>query len=83
MRVCGQKAHLPTFISYLHEEKSINAGAIEIKALATIFGRIFKIDLSDIYHIFLEIRSRKTNRTEYLNRLVKALNKRMDEADSK
>jgi len=51
--------------------------------LATIFGKIFKVDLSDIYHIFLEIRSRKTNRTEYLNRLVKALSKRMDEADSK
>ncbi len=78
-----KKTALGEIIYGIHEEKSINAGAIEIKALATIFGRIFKVDLSDIYHIFLEIRSRKTNRTEYLNRLVKALNKRMDEADSK
>ena len=68
---------------HLDEEKSINAGMIEIKALATIFGRIFKVDLSDIYRIFLEIRSRKTNRTEYLNRLIKALNRRMDEADGR
>lgn len=78
-----KKTALGEIIYGIHEEKSINAGAIEIKALATIFGRIFKVDLSDIYHIFLEIRSRKTNRTEYLNRLIKALNRRMDEADSR
>jgi hypothetical protein len=78
-----KKTALGEIIYGIHEEKSINAGAIEIKALATIFGRIFKVDLSDIYHIFLEIRSRKTNRTEYLNRLIKALNRRMDETDSK
>lgn len=78
-----KKTALGEIIYAIYEEKSINAGVVEIKALATIFGKIFKIDLSDIYHIFLEIRSRKTNRTEYLNRLVKALNKRMDEADSK
>lgn len=78
-----KKTALGEIIYGIHEEKSINAGAIEIKALATIFGRIFKVDLSDIYHIFLEIRNRKTNRTEYLNRLTKALNRRMDEADSR
>lgn len=78
-----KKTALAEIIYGIHEEKSINAGKIEIKALATIFGRIFKVDLSDIYHIFLEIRSRKTNRTEFLNRLIKALNRRMDDADSK
>lgn len=78
-----KKTALGEIIYGIHEEKSINAGMIEIKALATIFGRIFKVDLSDIYRIFLEIRSRKTNRTEYLNRLIKALNRRMDEADGR
>lgn len=78
-----KKTALAEIIYSIHEEKSINAGHIEIKALATIFGRIFNVDLSDIYHIYLEIRSRKTNRAEFLNRLIKALNKRMDEADSK
>ena len=78
-----KKTALGEIIYGIHEEKSINAGMIEIKALAIIFGRIFKVDLSDIYRIFLEIRSRKTNRTEYLNRLIKALNRRMDEADSR
>ena len=78
-----KKTALTEIIYGIYEEKSINAGHIEIKSLAAIFGKIFNIDLSDIYHIYLEIRSRKTNRTEYLNRLIKALNKRMDEADSK
>lgn len=78
-----KKTALGEIIYGIHEEKSINAGMIEIKALATIFGRIFKVDLSDIYHIFLEIRSRKTNRTEYLNRLIKALTRRMNDADSR
>lgn len=78
-----KKTSLTEIIYSIYEEKSINSGNIEIKALATIFGRIFNVDLSDIYHIYLEIRSRKTNRTEFLNRLIKTLNKRMDEADSK
>lgn len=78
-----KKTALTEIIYGIYEEKSINSGNIEIKALATIFGRIFNVDLNDIYHIYLEIRSRKTNRTEFLNRLIKALNKRMDEADSK
>lgn len=78
-----KKTALGELIYSIHEEKSINAGMIEIKALATIFGRIFKVDLSDIYHIFLEIRGRKTNRTEFLSRLIKALTRRMDDADSR
>jgi len=83
LRWTDKKTAFAEIIYGIHEEKSVNAGDTEIKALATVFGKIFKVDLSDIYHIFLEIRSRKTNRAEYLNRLVKALNKRMNEADSK
>ncbi|HMM16726.1 MAG TPA: RteC domain-containing protein [Petrimonas sp.] len=78
-----KKTALGEIIYGIYEEKSINAGDIEIKALADIFGKMFHVDLSDIYHIFLEIRSRKGNRTAYLNRLISALNRRMDEADSK
>lgn len=62
---------------------SVNSGNIDIKTLAVLFGKMLNVDLSDIYHIYLEIRARKGDRTEYLNRLIKALNKRMDDADSK
>ena len=47
-----KKTALVEIIYSIHEEKSINAGQIEIKALATILGKIFNVDLSDIYHIY-------------------------------
>jgi len=62
---------------------SVNHGNIDIKVLAAMLGKMFNVDLSDIYHIFLEIRSRKGNRTAYLSRMIEALNKRMDEMDGK
>ena len=78
-----KKVALVELIYAIHSEESVSNGKIELKTLTTLFERIFNIDLSDLYHIFLEIRSRKIERTLYLNRLIKALNKRMDEADSK
>jgi hypothetical protein len=54
-----------------------------LKVLALVFEKIFNIELGDIYRIFLEIRGRKGERTTYLNRLVVALNKRMNDADSR
>ena len=78
-----KKVALVELIYAIHSEESVSNGKIELKTLTTLFERIFNIDLSDLYHIFLEIRSRKMERTLYLNRLIKALNKRMDEADGK
>jgi len=77
------KAALVELIYGIHSTLSINSGKIDIKLLASMFSKLFNIDLSDIYHVFLEIRSRKGDRTVYLNRVIKALNKRMEEADSK
>ena len=62
---------------------SVNYGNTDIKVLTSMFSKMFNIDLSDIYHIFLEMRRRKGDRTEYLNRLIKALLHRMDDADNK
>ena len=78
-----KKVALAELIYAIHEEKSINFGNIHLKVLAAKFGKIFNVDMSDLYNMFLEIRGRKIDRTEYLNRLIKALNRRMDEADSK
>lgn len=63
--------------------ESVNRGSIEIKELAAMLGKLFNVDMSDIYHVYLAIRNRKGDRTEYLNRMIKALNKRMDNADNK
>ena len=50
-----KKTALGEIIYGIHEEKSINSGAIEIKALANVLGMIFKVDMSEIYHRFFEI----------------------------
>jgi hypothetical protein len=78
-----KKVALAEIIYAIHEVRSVNNGNIHLKVLAAKFGRMFNIDMSDLYNMFLEIRSRKTDRTEYLNRLIEALKKRMDDADSK
>ena len=77
------KVALAEIVYGIHVLHSVNSGNIDIKMLATIFSKMFNVDLSDIYHVFLEIRSRKGDRTVYLNRMIKALNQRMDELDSK
>lgn len=77
------KSALVELIYAIHSEQSINSGNIDLKVLASIFEKIFNIELGDIYRIFLEIRGRKGDRTTYLSRLILALNKRMDDADSK
>ncbi|MDR3226353.1 MAG: RteC domain-containing protein [Prevotellaceae bacterium] len=77
------KAGLAEIIYAIHAAHSVNHGNIDLKVLAAKFGAIFNADIGDIYHTFLEIRSRKGVRTVFLNRLSDALNKRMDEADGK
>lgn len=78
-----KKTAIVELIYAIHTEKSINFGNISLKLLAAIFSKTFNINLDDLYNIFLEIRSRKNKRTEYLDRLVTALKRRMDEADNK
>lgn len=77
------KSALVELIYGIHSADSVNKGNIDLKVLASHFERVFNIDLGDIYRIFLEIRGRKGERAIYLNRLIKALNKRMDDADAK
>jgi len=78
-----KKSALVELIYAIHSEKSINFGNIDLKVLAALLERIFNIKLGDIYRIFLEIRGRKGERSVYLQKLVDALNRRMDDADSK
>lgn len=78
-----KKVALAEIIYGIHEVRSVNNGNIHLKVLAAKFGRMFNIDMGDLYNMFLEMRGRKTDRTEYLNRLIEALKKRMDDADSK
>lgn len=78
-----KKSALVELIYAIHSEKSINFGNIDLKVLAALCEKMFNIKLGDIYRIFLEIRGRKGERSVYLQKLIDALNRRMDDADNK
>ncbi len=62
---------------------SVSHGTANLKVLASLLGEIFNFDIKNIYQAYSDIRKRKGDRTEYLSRMIKALNKRMDEDDNK
>ena len=60
----------------------INNGNTEVKELATHLGKVFNIELEDnIYRIYQDIKSRKTVRTKFLNKLADNLNNKLNEED--
>lgn len=60
----------------------INHGNIEIKELMDYLEAVFNIDLGDYYAAYIAMKRRKKDRISYLNRLMEALTKKMDEDDS-
>ncbi|MEQ3676065.1 MAG: RteC domain-containing protein [Dokdonia sp.] len=77
----SQKVNLIELIYALHSTDVINNGTVDIKDIARVVERIFKIDLGDYYRAFLEIRMRKKGRTKFLDLLKENLEKRMDDID--
>ena len=78
----SQKVNLIELIYGLHSMDVINNGDVDIKDIARVAERIFKIDLGDYYRAFLEIRLRKNSRTKFLDTMKKTLIQRMDNADN-
>jgi len=77
-----KKNALGEIVYGIHTLASVNHGNIDIIVLSAIFGKMFNIDLSNIYQIYIELKGKK-DRTEYLNQMIKALQKRMDDDDNK
>ncbi len=77
----ANKADLIELIYALHCSGAINRGATDIKTLAIVCERIFNIDLGNYYHVFVELKARKTSRTKFLSFLKESLIKRMNESD--
>ncbi|MGV0755387.1 RteC domain-containing protein [Empedobacter brevis] len=75
------KASLVELIYALHSVSAFEGGKLDIKEIAIFFEETFEVDLGDIYHVFLEIRNRKINRTKFLDLLREELLKKMDEYD--
>lgn len=77
----ANKTDLIELIYALHSTGAINSGTADIKEMATACERLFNIELDDYYRTYLEIRSRKTNQTKFIDKLKESLTDRMHNAD--
>lgn len=77
----GSKVALTELLYALHSGGVFNNGAVDLKDIAEYFEHIFEIDLGQYRRTFLEIRTRKTDRTKFITSLHETLIKRMDNAD--
>lgn len=82
-KLSGQvkKTDLVELIYALYSSGSINKGTAEIKDIARITERIFKVDLGNYYHTFVEIKSRKINQAKYLDQLKDSLLEYIEKSD--
>ncbi len=79
----GSKTALIELVYALHSQCVFDNGNTDIKVIAKVFEGMFNIDLGDFYHTYLELRSRKNNRTKFLDALRDDLIKKMDEQEEK
>lgn len=77
----GSKVGLIELIYALHTEGVFNNGMSELKEVTNFFETTFNIDLGQFNRTFLEIRTRKSDRTKFLNSLREKLILRMEDTD--
>lgn len=77
----ANKTDLIELIYALQSSGAINSGTADIKEMATACEHLFNIDLGDYYRAYLEIRSRKTNQTKFIDKMKDSLVTRMENAD--
>ena len=75
------KTALTELIYALHYNKAINNGNTDIKEIATVLQKVFHLDLGNFYKIFSEIKSRKTDRTKFLDNLSNGLLVKMENSE--
>lgn len=80
----GSVVELVELIYALDCVKCINNGESPITELATFFGMLFGVDLRECYGTYTDIKRRKNeNRTYFLDKMSKELNKRMERDDDR
>lgn len=72
------KTSLVELIYALHSVGTFNNGQTDLKTITEVIQTTFHIELGDYYGIYHELKSRKIDRTKFLNNLIKALNHRME-----
>jgi len=81
IRWTATKADLIELLYALHSAGVVNHSEVDVSIMAKILEAAFSIDLGNYYRAFQDIRTRKKNRTFFLDRLKKALLMRMDATD--
>jgi hypothetical protein len=76
----GNKVELVELIYAWEKVGCFNHGNANIKEIVAYIEIVFNIDLGDYYHTFCEMRNR-VSRIAFLDKLIKALNDRMDELE--
>jgi len=77
----ANKTALTELIYALHSQGVFDNGNADIKLIARTFELAFNINLGDFYHTYMELKSRKINRTKFLDGLRDALIRKMDEQE--
>lgn len=65
----------------VHSVGAFNSGNKDIKEIATVFAKLLNIELGDFYRTFQDIKSRKKDKTAFLDKLKQALLQKIDESD--
>lgn len=79
----GSKTAMIELIYALNYQGVFDNGNSDIRLTAQYFENTFNIDLGNFYQTFLELRTRKINRTKFLDELRDGLVRKMDEQDEK
>ncbi|MBS1740473.1 MULTISPECIES: RteC domain-containing protein [Weeksellaceae] len=79
----GSKTAMIELIYALNCQGVFDNGNSDIRLIAQHFETTFNIDLGNFYQTFLELRTRKINRTKFLDELRDGLLRKMDEQDEK
>lgn len=78
----GTKVDLVELIYAWEAAGCFNHGNASIKEIVAYIEVVFNIDLNGYYRMFIDMR-RRADRTSFLDKLIKFLNDRMNEADRK
>lgn len=82
LRWTCSKVSLTELIYALHASGAVNSGAADISQLASMAEKLFNVELGDYYRTYLTLRSRKINRTKFLDKLKNSLMDHMDDLDA-
>lgn len=81
LRWTDSKASLVELIYALHSVGALNNAQIDLKTITEVLEDVFQIELGDHYRTYHDLKSRKIDRTKFLNNLIETLTRRMEADD--